>query len=161
GAKLHHERRVGGRRDATGRKVDDGQGALLGNLYDQVVRCAEYLCLGHQFLARQHLQPANTVLDGTHVAARFHDVARTGLALGADHRRAFAYSTKRLAKIARATNEWHFERMLVNVVALVCRRQHFALVDVVDTQRLEDLRLHEVANPTLGHYGDGHGLLNA
>src|SRR5207302_3611609 len=35
------------------------------------------------------------------------------------------------------------------------RRQHLGLVDVVDAQRLQDLRLHEMADPGLGHDRDG------
>ena len=39
---------------------------------------------------------------------------------------------------------------------LVGRRQHLGLVDVVDAERLEDLRLDEVADAGLGHDRDGH-----
>ena len=42
----------------------------------------------------------------------------------------------------------------------VRRRQHLALVDVVDLERLEDLRLDEVADARLGHHRDRHGLLD-
>ena len=37
---------------------------------------------------------------------------------------------------------------------LVGRRQHLGLVDVVDAERLEDLRLDEVADPGLRHHRD-------
>ena len=39
-------------------------------------------------------------------------------------------------------------------------REHLGLVDVVHLERLEHLRLHEVADAGLGHHGDGHGLLD-
>ena len=39
-------------------------------------------------------------------------------------------------------------------------RQHLGLVDVVDLERLEDLRLGEVADPALRHDGDGDGFLD-
>jgi hypothetical protein len=39
-------------------------------------------------------------------------------------------------------------------VLLVGRRQHLGLVDVVDTQSLEDLRLDEMTDPALGHDRD-------
>ena len=37
---------------------------------------------------------------------------------------------------------------------LVGGRQHLALVDVVDLERLQDLGLHEVADAGLGHHRD-------
>ena len=49
---------------------------------------------------------------------------------------------------------------LVDVVGLVGGRQHLGLVDVVDLERLEHLRLDEVPDAGLGHHGDGHGLLD-
>src|SRR6056300_950406 len=52
------------------------------------------------------------------------------------------------------------ERILVDVVHLVGGRQHLALVDVVDPEPLENLRLDEVADPGLGHDGDGDGSLD-
>ena len=52
------------------------------------------------------------------------------------------------------------EGELVDVEVLVGRRQHLGLVDVVDGERLEDLRLDEVADARLGHHRDGHRLLD-
>ena len=46
------------------------------------------------------------------------------------------------------------------MVRVVGGREHLALVDVVDLERLEDLRLDEVADAALGHHRDGHGLLD-
>ena len=43
---------------------------------------------------------------------------------------------------------------------LVGRRQHLALVDVVDLDRLEDLCLDEVPDAALGHHRNRHGLLD-
>jgi hypothetical protein len=39
-------------------------------------------------------------------------------------------------------------------MSLVGRRQHLGLVDVVDLERLEHLRLDEVADARLGHDRD-------
>ena len=49
---------------------------------------------------------------------------------------------------------------LVDVVRDVGRRQHLGLVDVVDLERLQDLRLDEVADAALRHHRDRHGLLD-
>ncbi len=43
---------------------------------------------------------------------------------------------------------------------LVGGREHLALVDVVDLERLQDLRLDEVADARLGHHRDRHRLLD-
>ena len=89
------------------------------------------------------------------------DVAGAGLALGADHRRALADAPQRLAEVRRAADERDLERPLVDVVRLVGRRQDLGLVDVVDLERLEHLRLDEVADARLGHDRDRHRRLDA
>ena len=53
------------------------------------------------------------------------------------------------------------KRPLVDVVRLVGRREHLALVDVVDAERLEHLGLGEVADAALGHHRDGDRGLDA
>ena len=58
--------------------------------------------------------------------------------------------------VAPQTNG-HGERPLVDVVGVVRRREHFGLVDVVDAERLQHLRLDEVADARLGHDRDGDG----
>ena len=47
--------------------------------------------------------------------------------------------------------------MLVNVMRLVCRRQHFTLVDVIHTELLENLGLGEMADAALRHHRNGNG----
>jgi hypothetical protein len=61
---------------------------------------------------------------------------------------------QRLAEVGGAAHERHLERPLVDVVGLVGGREHLGLVDVVDLERLEHLRLGEVADAHLGHHGD-------
>ena len=106
-------------------------------------------------------QAADLRADPAHVAHGLDDVAGPGLALGADHRRALADAPQRLAEVGRAAHERDLERPLVDVVGLVGRRQDLGLVDVVDLERLEHLRLGEVADARLGHHRDRHGLLDA
>ena len=107
------------------------------------------------------LQAADLAGDRAQVADGLDDVAGAGLALGADHRRALADAPQRLAEVRRAADERHLEGPLVDVVGLVGRRQDLGLVDVVDLERLEHLRLGEVADARLGHHRDRHGLLDA
>jgi hypothetical protein len=82
------------------------------------------------------------------------DVARAGLALGADHRGALGDAPQRFAQVGAAADERDGERVLVDVMLQVGGRQHLRLVDVVDLERLEDLRLDEVADPALRHHRD-------
>ena len=51
--------------------------------------------------------------------------------------------------------------MLVNVVGLVGGGEDLGFVEIVDAQRLQHLRLHEVADAALGHDGDGDGVHDA
>ena len=88
------------------------------------------------------------------------DVAGAGLALRADHRRALRDATQSLAEIGRAADERHLERPLVHVVRDVRGREHLGLVHVVDLERLQDLRLDEVADAALGHHRDRHRLFD-
>ena len=89
-----------------------------------------------------------------------HHVAGAGLALGADHGRALADAPQGLAQVGGAADEGHLEVPLVDVVRLVGGSEHFALVDVVDLQGLEDLGLDEVTDAGLGHDGDADRLLD-
>ena len=97
---------------------------------------------------------ADVADDRAQVAHRLDDVAGAGLALRADHARALADAPQRLAEVGGAAHERHGERPLVDVVRLVGRGEHLALVDVVDAERLEDLGLDEVADAGLGHHRD-------
>ena len=64
-------------------------------------------------------------------------------------------------EVGGAADERDGERPLVDVVGLVGRGEHLALVDVVDAERLEDLRLGEVADAALGHDRDRDRGLDA
>ena len=81
--------------------------------------------------------------------------------LRADHGGALGNAPQRLTQVVRAAHERDGERPLVDVVLLVRRGQHLALVDVVDAQHLEHLGLGEMPDPGLGHYRDAHGRFDA
>ena len=95
------------------------------------------------------------------VAHGLDDVAGAGLALRTDHARTLGDPPQRLAEVGRAADERHGERPLVDVMGLVGRGEHLALVDVVDAERLEDLGLGEVTDPGLGHHRDRDRGLDA
>ena len=105
-------------------------------------------------------EPPDLALDQPDMANRLHHVAGAGLALGADHRRALGDPPERLAQVGGAAHERHREGVLVDVVGLVRRRQDLGLVDVVHLERLEHLRLREMADARLGHHRDRHDALD-
>src|SRR5207253_2514655 len=155
-AQLHHQRRVRRRGDATRGEVHHGQRSRLVDLLYQLVRRVESLCFGHQLIAPQRLQPADATLHRAHVAHRLDDVAGARLTLGADHRGALADAPQRFTEVARAAYEGYRELPLVDVVLLIRGREHLGLIDVVDAERLQHLRLDEVTDACLGHDRDGH-----
>ena len=96
-----------------------------------------------------------------HVADGLDDVASSRLALSADHRRAFANPTQRLAEIARSADKGHRELRLVDVPNVVGGRKHLRFVDVVDFDCLKNSRLGNVPDAALRHHGNGYGVLDA
>jgi hypothetical protein len=87
-------------------------------------------------------------------------VAGARLPLGADHRGALRDPPEGFAQVTAAAHERNAEAPFVDVVLLVSGREDLALVDVVDLERLEHLRLDEVADAGLRHHRDRHGLLD-
>ena len=73
------------------------------------------------------------------VPHRLHHVARAGLALGADHGRAFVDAPQRLAEVSRAADKGGVEGVFLDVQGGVGGREDFGLVDVVDAKGLQDL----------------------
>ena len=107
-----------------------------------------------ELLIAQHRERLHLAHDLPHVLHGMDHVAGAGFALGADHCRAFGDAAQSLAQIARAADKRRLEGVLVDVVGLVGGREHFALVDEVDAELLQDLRLGEVADARLGHDRD-------
>ncbi len=85
-------------------------------------------------------------------------VAGAGLALGANHGRSLGNPPESLAQVARAADERRGKSVLVDVVRLVGGGQNLALVDKVHAQFLQNLRLGEVADASLGHHRDRNCL---
>ncbi len=137
-----------------------GQPAGLGDLLHQGQRCLELLGPLEQLGGIGLTDLADVADDVAQVTHCLDDVAGAGLALRADQAGALADSPQCLAEVGRAAHEGDRERELVDVMGLVGGCQHLALVDVVDTEGLEDLGLDEVADARLGHDRDGHSRLD-
>ena len=138
-----------------------GSSAAVRDLAHEVDRRLVLLGGGGQLRIVHHAEALDLARDAAHVADGLDDVARARLALGADHGRALGDAAQRLAEVGGAAHERDLEVPLVDVVGLVGGGQDLGLVDVVDLERLEHLRLGEVADAGLGHDRDGHRLLDA
>ena len=170
------------RGDPACREADDRQALETRSLLEQVVRRADLLRVRVHLLFAHHARLSDLAHDRALVANCLYDVACASLTLCTDEGRTLGDSAKSLAQVACTADERHLERVLVDVVLHVCRREDFGLIDVVDADGLEDLRcdrpsvqswhmtrrrwesahlsLHEMSYTDLGHDGDGHGLLN-
>ena len=95
--------------------------------------------------------------DLAHVLDGVDHVAGAGLALGADHGCTFGDAAESFTQVACAADEGRLEGVLVDVVGLVGRGEHFGLVDEVDAELLQDLRFGEVSDAGLRHDRDGDG----
>src|SRR6185437_9638022 len=158
GAQLHHEGRVGGGCDAAGGEVGDGQLSGLRHHADEFVGGLMFLGGGVEFLLTEDGKGFHFLDDLAHVLDGVDHVAGAGLALGADHGRAFRDAAEGFTEVARSADEGRGEGVLVDVVRLVGRGEHFALVDEVDAELLKDLGLGEVPDAGLGHDRNGNGL---
>ena len=159
-SELHHERGVGGGGDSSSRKVDDRETLQAGSLLEQVEGSLNVLGVSVELLVAHGRHALDLALDGALVAHGLDNVAGTGLTLGADHGSTLGDTSERLTEVLGTADEGNLEVVLVDVVLVVSRGEHLGLVDVVDTDSLEDLGLDDVANSYLGHAGDGGGLLD-
>lgn len=89
-----------------------------------------------------------------------HDVPRPGLSFGPYHGGSFADPPQRFPEVLASANERDLEVVLVDVVVLVGESEDFTLVDVIDSDGLEDLHLHEVADPSFGHDRNRNGMFD-
>ena len=130
-------------------------------VFHEVVGSLELLGSLEELVLAHADEATDLSLHQAHVAYGLDDVARARLTLGANHRGTLGNAAERLAEIACATDERHLKLCLVDMVDVVRRAQHLALVDVVDLDGLKNLCLDEVADAALGHHGDGDGGLDA
>src|SRR3990172_4630676 len=89
------------------------------------------------------------------VPDRLADVPRARLALGADHRGALEPPPEGLPEVARAADEGDGDLALVDVEVGVRGGEDLGLVDHVDPDGLQGLRLGEVPDADLRHHRDG------
>ena len=131
------------------------------DLAHQLDRNLQLLSCLKELIIAQSDNVTDLLLDLAHVAHGLDDVARARLALGANHRGALGNTAQRLAQIAGAADKRHVKLGLVDVINVIGGGENLGLVDVIDLDGLQDLRLDNVTDAALGHDGDGDGLLDA
>lgn len=104
---------------------------------------------------------ANLLLDLARMANGLNNVARARLALGPNYGSALCNAAKRLAQVARTAHKGNVELGFIDVAHVVCGGERLGLVDVVDFDCLQHLRLDNMANAAFGHHGEGDGFLDA
>src|SRR5436190_9173793 len=154
GTELHHHRRVRGRRDAAGGEQHDRERSRLRDLAHQLVRRLNVLGGDVELVLAHRRQPAQLSADRAHVGDRVGHVTGAGLPLRPNHRGTLVDPSQCLTQVGGTADERDGEPPLVDVVRVVGRRQYLGLVDVVDPECLQHLRLDEVADPRLGHHRD-------
>lgn len=129
---------------------------MFGDFHNKLVGGPEIPSDTHELLTGKNGNPSHLVENRAHVSHRFHDIAGTSLALRADHRGAFAYPAQRLTQIPAPADKGYLKTVLFDVKLIVGGSKDFALIDKVDSKAFENLSLHEVSDPALGHdrYGD-------
>jgi hypothetical protein len=156
-SELHHESCIGGGGDATGGEVWYGELARFGDHADEFIGSSMDFGGVIQLLLAENGELTHLAGDLAHVLDGVNDVSRAGLTLGANQGSALGNATERFAEIAGSADEGNGEGMFINMVGFVGGGENFAFVDKVDTEGLEHLGLGEVADTSLGHYGDGDG----
>ena len=160
-SKLHHERGVSGRGNASGREVRHRQLAGFRYHLDEFVGRGVFFGFGVEFFFAEDGEDFHLLHDLADVLDGVDYVAGAGLTFGADHGCAFGDAAQGFSEIARAADEWDFEGVLIDVVSFVGGSEDFGFVDVVDAEFLQDLRFGKMSDAALGHHGDrdgGHDL---
>ena len=136
-SQLHQQCHVSRRGEAPGGECDDWQAAGGLNLLHELNRDLKVLRVVEELVVAHGGEGADLREDRARVANSLDHVARAGVALKADHRRALGDAAERLAQVLSAAHKGDGEAALVDVVGLVGGGEYLGLVNAV---HLEGLR---------------------
>ena len=102
----------------------------------------------------------NLTLHQTHVTDSLHNITRTRLTLCTNHRCTLCNTTQCLAQVACTTYEWHLKLRLINMIDIISRRKHLALINVINLYCLQNLCLRDMPDTALCHHRNRNSLLN-
>lgn len=155
---LHHEGGVSGSGNATSGKVHYRQTLELNGLFQELVLDTNLAGESTKLGLRHGSSAGDLLVDSLHVADGLDNIAGTSLTLRADHGSTLGDTAQSLTEVAAAANEGSLESVLLDVVDGVGGGKDLGLIDVVDTNGLENLALDDVTDTGLGHDGDGDGV---
>ena len=104
---------------------------------------------------------ADLPLDQTHVPDSLYHISGAGFSFGADHRSAFLYSAKCFSQISGTADKGNAKAGLVDMIHVVCGRENFTFINVVDLNSLQDLSFCKMADAAFCHNRNGNSVLNA
>ena len=102
------------------------------------------------FLAHNASLP-NFALHSSLMPNSLNDITCTSLTFRTNEGGALGNATEGLAEVPSTANEWHLERMLVDVVLIIRGCEDLGLVDVVDSNCLKDLFFEVNSTARLAH----------
>ena len=118
----------------------------------EVKRCSEIARPGNELFFGDGGQFGDGVANCAHMAHRLNDIAAARFALAANHRRAFRDPAQRFTQILGAVNKRHVIGVLIEVVLIIRRREHFGLVDIIDAQGFKLPGFAHVADAYFSHH---------
>ena len=94
------------------------------------------------------------------MANSLNDIARARLTLRTDHRGTLIDAAQGFAQVFCPANERHPEGSFIDMIHIIGRRKHLALIDIVNLYGLQNLRFGKMSDTAFGHDRDGDRLLN-
>ena len=95
------------------------------------------------------------------MAYGLYDIAGSRFTFGTDHGCALIDPAECLTEIFCTADKGYFKIAFIDMVDIIRGGENLTLVDVVDFDGFEHLRLYKVANAAFCHNRDGNGLLDA
>ena len=147
--------------DAAGREIHDGKTVILPDRPHEIERRAKSFGFLTELILAQGTNMRNPLIHFPHMVHGLNDVAGTRFALGSDHGGSLCYAAQSLSDIPGTADERHPEFGLVDMIHVIRGRKHFAFIDIVNLNGLEELRLDKVSDAALGHDRNRDSFLDA
>ena len=105
--------------------------------------CRQIFCECIQFLIIHGACPADVCHDRPLVSDGFHNIPGSRFAFSAYESSTFRNTSECFTKVFGTAYEGYFESVFVDVVLLVCWSEDFRFVDVIYSNRLDDLGIYK------------------
>mmetsp|Transcript_27639 Transcript_27639/g.43875 ORF Transcript_27639/g.43875 Transcript_27639/m.43875 type:complete len:365 (-) Transcript_27639:21-1115(-) len=159
-SELHHKSSVSGRCNPPSREICNREAAHFFCFFDEIIGCPNLLGVREQLIFVHRTNQLDLTLYATRMTDGLNDISGSSLTLSADHGSTFLDAAKSLSKVARPANKGSCELVFVNVMILVRWGKNLALINEVNVNRLQNLRLDKVPNTHLRHHRNLHSLLD-